>query len=48
MKNSNNSERPTLTAPLRQTVGGLGGFIVMGILSGLVLMVLGWVRALKK
>jgi hypothetical protein len=29
-------------------MGGLAGFIVMGILSGLVLMVLGWVRAMKK
>lgn len=29
-------------------MGALGGFVVMGILSGLVLMVLGWVRALKK
>lgn len=28
--------------------GGVGGFIVMGILSGMVLMVLGWVRAMKK
>lgn len=28
--------------------GGVGGFIVMGILSGLVLMVMGWVRAMKK
>jgi hypothetical protein len=28
--------------------GGVGGFVVMGILSGLVLMVLGWVRAMKK
>lgn len=28
--------------------GALVGFIVMGVLSGLVLMVLGWVRALKK
>lgn len=29
-------------------MGGLAGFVAMGILSGLVLMVLGWVRALKK
>ena len=29
-------------------MGGLAGFVVMGILSGLVLMVLGWVRALRK
>lgn len=28
--------------------GALAGFVVMGVLSGLVLMVLGWVRALKK
>lgn len=35
---------PELAAP----VGGLVGFIVMGLFSGLVLMVLGWVRAMKK
>ena len=28
-------------------VGGLLGFIVFGVLSGVVLMVVGWVRALK-
>ena len=33
---------------LGAAAGALGGFIVMGILSGLVLMVLRWARALKK
>ena len=28
--------------------GALAGFVVMGVLSGFVLMVLGWVRAMKK
>lgn len=28
--------------------GALAGFVVMGVLSGLVLMVLGWVRAFRK
>jgi len=33
---------------LGAAAGALGGFIVMGILSGPVLMVLGWVRAMKR
>lgn len=28
--------------------GALAGFVVMGVLSGLVLMVLGWARAFRR
>lgn len=38
----------TMEPAVAAILGGIGGFVVMGILSGLVLMVLGWVRALKK
>ncbi len=38
----------TMEPSVAAILGGLAGFIAMGILSGLVLMVMGWVRALRK
>lgn len=38
----------TFEPPVGAMLGAVGGIAVLGILSGVVLMVLGWVRAMKK